>query len=132
MLVLNNVMNNHCVLHGLVAVLYFDVLNLDYMITDMGLNDQMNSKKQEVLKSDRMKENETDEWCYFPLSFCTVYDSHPSLSFQYVTFFTFSLADNSALCISSFGVLTPPQLNSRIIRRTVMKLSLLLTEGVQT
>ena len=76
-----------------------------------------------------MMENETDEWCYFPLLFCTVYDSHPSLSFQYVTFFTFSLADNSDLCISSFGVLTPPRLNSRIIRRTVMKLSLLKLKG---
>ena len=31
-------MNNHCVLHSSVAVLYFDVLNLDYMISDMGLN----------------------------------------------------------------------------------------------
>ena len=33
-----------------------DVLDLDYIIAVIGLNAQMNSKKQEVLKSDRMKE----------------------------------------------------------------------------
>ena len=43
-------------LHGLMSMLYLDVLDLDYIIAVIGLNDQMNSKKQEVLKSDRMKE----------------------------------------------------------------------------
>ena len=37
-------------------MLDFDVLDLDYIIADIGLNDQMNSKNQEFLKSDRMKE----------------------------------------------------------------------------
>ena len=43
-------------LHGLMPMLYLDVLDLDYMIAVIGLNDQMNSKKQEVFKSDLMKE----------------------------------------------------------------------------
>ena len=34
------------------SMLYLDVLHLDYVIEDIGLNDQMNSKKQELLKSD--------------------------------------------------------------------------------
>ena len=37
-------------------MLYLDVLDLDYRIRVIGLNDQMNRKKQAVLKSDRMKE----------------------------------------------------------------------------
>ena len=43
-------------LHGLMSMPYLDVLDLGNIIAVKGLNDQMNSKKQEVLKSDRMKE----------------------------------------------------------------------------
>ena len=43
-------------LHGLMSMPYLDVLDLGNIIAVIGLNDQMNSKKQEVLKSDRMKE----------------------------------------------------------------------------
>ena len=35
---------------------YLDALDLDNIIAVIGLNDPMNSKKQEMLKSDRMKE----------------------------------------------------------------------------
>ena len=42
-------------LHDLMSMLYLDVLDLDYIIAVKGLNGQMNGKKQEVLKSDRMK-----------------------------------------------------------------------------
>ena len=35
-------------LHGL-SILYLDVLDLDYITAIIGLNDQMNSKKLEVL-----------------------------------------------------------------------------------
>ena len=38
------------------SMLYLDVLDLDYIIAVVGLNGQMNSKKQGVLKSVRMKE----------------------------------------------------------------------------
>ena len=45
-------------MHGLVSMISSDVLDQDYIIAhkNIGLNDQMNSKKQEVLKSDRIKE----------------------------------------------------------------------------
>ena len=46
-------------LHGLKSMLYLDVLDPDYVIAVIRLNDQMISKKQEVLKSDRTKETET-------------------------------------------------------------------------
>ena len=48
-------------LHELMSMLYLDVLDLDYRIGVSGLNDQMNRKKQAVLKSDRMKEL---KWCH--------------------------------------------------------------------
>ena len=43
-------------LHGLMSMLYLDVLDLNNILAVIGLNDQMNSKEQEVLKTDRMKE----------------------------------------------------------------------------
>ena len=42
-------------LHGLMSMLYLGALDLDYIIAVIGLNDQMNNKKQEVLKSERMR-----------------------------------------------------------------------------
>ena len=38
------------------SMLYFDVLDLDCEMADNRLNDQANSKKQELLTSDLMKE----------------------------------------------------------------------------
>ena len=38
------------------SMLYLDVLDLDYIMSAIGLNDQMNTKKQEVFKSDQTKE----------------------------------------------------------------------------
>ena len=43
-------------LRGLMSMPYLDVLDLDDIIAVIGFDDQMNSKKQVVLKSARMKE----------------------------------------------------------------------------
>ena len=36
-------------LNGLIAMLYLNVLDVDCIIADIGLNDQMSSKKQEFV-----------------------------------------------------------------------------------
>ena len=38
-------------LHGLMSMLYLDVLDLDYIIVVIGLNYELNSKKQKVLRT---------------------------------------------------------------------------------
>ena len=46
---LNKIMNNHWCCAVSMSMLQLDVLDLDYVISDIRLNDQMNSKKQESL-----------------------------------------------------------------------------------
>ena len=41
-------------MHGLMSMIYLDVLDLDYIIAVIGLNDQMNSKKLNMKSSEAM------------------------------------------------------------------------------